>query len=357
MGILKSLTEDPGYLKAGLQGMQGAGKTFTAALLAIGTRKYFDLKGPIAMFDTESGSSYIRKMIQEETDQDLVGVRSRALSQLIQVGKECVSEGVSVLIADSMTHVWREVCAAYLAKVNEGRKKRHLPRRFSLEFQDWGPIKEKFAEWTDFYINSPLHIIICGRLGFEWDWHVNEETDKRELIKSGTKMKTETELGYEPSLLIEMFQDRPSGKNGFDSKILHKGIVLKDRFHRMDGKALTNPKFEDFLPHIEQLAPGSNPSVDIESKTDFDGDLTGDMDYAASKKRKTILCEEIEGALTEVFPTQSNDHKNAKRKIIQLVFETHSWTRVQALSEKKLKDGLARILDLLKDNEKLADVV
>ena len=142
MSMLQPLGGGQGYLKAGFLGFGGGGKTYTAALLAIGTRKFFQLDGPIAMFDSEGGSEYIAPLVQKETGQPIVGVKSRSLDDLIKVGREAEVGGVSVLIVDSMTHVWREVCAAYLKQVNEGRKRRADRNRISfspqtrLEFQD-----------------------------------------------------------------------------------------------------------------------------------------------------------------------------------------------------------------------------
>jgi hypothetical protein len=107
--------------------------------------------------------------------------------------------------ARSVTHTWRELCEAYLKQVNE-RRARHArekhwtfkPQR-SLEFQDWGTVKGLWNDnWTQFYLNAPLHLIICGRAGYEYDF---EETDngKKELVKTGVKMRTEAEFGFEPS--------------------------------------------------------------------------------------------------------------------------------------------------------------
>jgi hypothetical protein len=182
--LLGRLGTGQGYLKAGFLGFQKSGKTFTAMLLAIGTRKFFGLTGPIAMFDTEGGSEYIARVVQRETGTDLVGVRSRAFDTLCTMAEECVSAGVSVLIVDSVTHVWRELCDAYLKQLNERLVAKKLPRRQRLEFQDWAHVKGVWSRWADFYLNAPLHIIICGRAGYEYDMELNEETGRKELVKA-----------------------------------------------------------------------------------------------------------------------------------------------------------------------------
>jgi len=170
MKLLQALGSGQGYLKAGFLGFPKSGKTYTALLLAMGAKKEMGAEGPIAMLDTEGGSEYVHSMVKEGTGHDLLGVRSRSFDDLLAVGQECVKEGVGVLVVDSVSHVWRELCDAFLTNVNKQRAKRNLRPRHNLEFQDWNPLKAQWGKWTDFYLNAPLHIIICGRAGFEYDF-------------------------------------------------------------------------------------------------------------------------------------------------------------------------------------------
>lgn len=345
MSLLTKLGQGQGYLKAGFLGFPKAGKTYTATTLAIGTRALMEQTGPIAMFDTEGGSEYIAERIRRETKTELQGVKSQSFSDLIAVGKECEKEGISVLIVDSITHVWRELCDAYLAKVNEGRLRKNMGKRFSLEFQDWGIIKRQWASWTDFYLNSKLHIIICGRAGFEYDYEKNEETGKKELMKTGVKMKTESEFGFEPSLLVQM--DRDQVQHNGSWKTQHEAIVIGDRFGVIDGKSCIDPGFEFFLPHIRLLKPGSHTVIDTDLKSAENIDLHGDDDHARRKRERTIILEEIEGEMVKRWPGQTKDEKLAKLETIEKVFETKSWEKVvKLISLEDLKAGLAKIREI-----------
>jgi hypothetical protein len=346
MGILQKLGNGQGYLKAGLLGFAGAGKTMTATKIAVGTRAFFKEDGPIAMFDTEGGSEYIAEIVRSATGKDMVGVKSRSLDDLLEVGQECVKSGVSVLIVDSMTHVWRDVVDSYLAEVNRQRAGRNQGPRKTLEFQDWGPIKAKFGQWTDFYLNSKLHIIIAGRAGWDYEEEKNEQ-GKKQLVKSGTKMKTESEFGFEPSLLIEMemIDERSGGKKS--GVVSRMATVIKDRFAVIDGKQFKNPKFEDFLPHIERLKPGAHTDIDMSLKTTHDVDETGDAQYYRERKTREILCEEIQGELTAAFPGQSADEKKIKVDLIFNAFNTRSWTAVQSTDSEKLRAGLKAIREAI----------
>jgi hypothetical protein len=320
MSLLKSLNDGHGVLKAGFLGFQKAGKTFTAVELAIGTRAHFGLKGPIAFFDTETGSTYIAERVKQATGKDLMGHCGRALTDLIALTHECKAAGVSVLIVDSVTHVWREVIDSYQKQT----------KRKELSFRDWGPIKSKWYEWTDLYLNSPVHTIICGRAGWEYDFEENDR-GKKELVKTGTKLKAEAEFGFEPSLLVEM-ELLPSGKR--------LATVRGDRFNVIDGLECENPTFDFFRPHLEKLKPGAHATVDLAQKTEFDVDSEN---WPAEKRQREILCEEIQGELVKRWPGQTAAEKAAKLEVIERMLGTRSWTKVESTPSAQLRDALDRI--------------
>jgi hypothetical protein len=334
MTLLKPLGAGQGYLKAGFLGFQKSGKTFTALELALGTRALMKQDGPIAMFDTEGGSEYVAERVRKETGQDLLGVKSRSFDDLMAMGQECLSEGVSVLIVDSVTHVWRELQDAYLKKVNARLKQKGKPGRFNLEFQDWNPIKAQWSTWTDFYLNSKLHIVICGRAGFEYGHEENQSTGKKELIKTGVKMRVESEFGFEPSLLVELERVQE------DHRIVHRATVLGDRFGVVDGQTCDNPTFEFFLPHVKKLKPGAHTPIDTETKSDVDVDEDGRDSWYREKREREIFAEEIQGELLRLHPTQGAADKAAKLDLLEKYFNTRSWTKVENMNSATLKAGL-----------------
>ncbi len=348
MGLLIELGQEQGHLKAGFRGFEASGKTYTAMLLAMGTRKYFDLTGPIAMFDTEGGSQYIKGWIEKQTGTPLLGTRSQSFTDLMAVANECEDAKISVFVVDSITHVWRELCDAYLDQVNQRRAEKRLPPRTKLEFQDWGPIKMMWKRWTDFYLNSRLHIIVCGRAGYIYDMEENEETGKKDLIKTGIKMKTETEFGFEPSLLIEMERMQVSdGKGGFD--LQHMATVIKDRFNVIDGHAQVNPTFAFFEPFVACLKVGGHAPVDTALKTDMHVDEQGQNDYDRLKKRRLIAWERLENGLGMIFPGGTGKDKQARFAILSQLFGTTSETQVQQSVPERLELA-ATVVDLLGKN-------
>lgn len=345
MSLLKPLGNEQGYLKAGLLGFQKSGKTRTSVELAVGTRAFFNLTGPIAMFDTESGSGYVAEMIKKVTGQDLLGVRSRSFADLLQFGKECVSGGVSVAIVDSVTHPWVELCGSYLSDINAKRKAKNLYALRKLEFQHWDAVKTIWREWADLYLNSPLHLIICGRAGFTYDFEKNDETGRKELIKTGTKMKVEGEFGFEPSLLIEMEREMVVKDEG-TTVMRHKATVLGDRFGVIDGATCLDPTFEFFLPHLKRLKPGAHAPVDVTTKTATGADEEGSSEWMQEKRLRTIYCEEAQGLIVSLFPGQTKEEKKAKTDLVEQAFGTRSWTAVENTQSDLLRSGLERLKEL-----------
>lgn len=349
---LPTLDDSPGYLKAGFQGLQGSGKTFTAISLGIGVRKYFGLTGPIAMYDSETGSAYVKDLVKQHTGLPLAGVRSRSLDALLSFANECLKEKVSVLVVDSMTHIWKEVMESYLAEVNASRKSKGMYPRNRVEFQDYNIIKPRFARWTDFFLNAPMHIIICGRLGWTYEFQEDEETKRKELVKTGTKMKTEGEFGYEPSLLVEMER----GRDKVTDSHIQIASIEKDRFDKMmgseiifrTGKETPDTILKAFMPHIAQLASGSHVSVDIDSKTVFGVDEGGTDEWKRERKQREILSEEIQALLVQHIPGQAAVDKKRKADLLMDTFGTGSWTKISEDTKSDiLRDGLARMKEKL----------
>lgn len=367
--MLKALDEEPGFLKAGFLGETSSGKTYTATLLAIATRKHFKLDGPIAMFDTEGGSQYVKHIVRSMTGKPLLGVRARSFDQLMVFTQSCITDGVSVALVDSIAHPWEELKQTFIDDINAARKKKNWDPR-DLEFQDWGKIKPMWARFTELYLNSPLHFIICGRVGDIYEKVMNEERKRAELTKVGVRMQTEKNFGYEPSLLVEMNREQILEPN---THFVRRATVWKDRFSLIDGQVqdfqtvdTKDPKKVEkelasvwafFGQHVTKLQPGSHTPIDTASKTQTGADETGDDGWAREKKLRTILSEEIQGEIVAAIPGQSADEKKRKAELIYKVFGTRSWTAVEDMHSEKLREGLARLKAELHPVETVPDAL
>lgn len=337
---LTNLGGGVGYFKGGLYGFAGSGKTHTATLIAIGIREKFGLKGPIGMLDTETGAEYVNKMVREATGQDIVGAKSRALQDAIDFIDECERAGVSVGIIDSTTHIWEEVQRTFLRRINEARAAMNKAQKTSLEWQDRGPLNDIWDTFTTKYLNSKMHLIICGRAANIWEMEVNPETGKKELNKAGTKMKTQSDMAYEPSFLAEMAREQEIV--GGVQTVKRVMTVLKDRSRLLDGKQFTNPSFKDIEPCISFLTPGAVNAFDTARETPVKVS-EGDAQWNDEKRQRAIHSENIQADLLSSFPGQSAEEKKAKVDILFSVFGTRSWTEIESMSARKLRDGLEKL--------------
>lgn len=323
------------YFKAAFEGFAGTGKTYTAAKVAIGLHKRVGSKKPVIIFDTEKAAKFLKSMFAAEGIEVLVR-ESRSLADLKETMTRMREGASDLLIIDSISHVWEDFLKSYAEKV----------RRTRLEFQDWGVIKPTWkTEFSDVFVRDPYHIIMTGRAGYEYENEINKETGKREIYKSGVKMKVEGETAYEPDLLVLM-ERMQEMEGGSIKKVTRQGIVIKDRSTVIDGKVFENPDYKDFAPAIDVMLEAPEK---LETTAERDaGTLfrTEEEKYEWKQQKKRWL-EEIENYLVSVWPGQSADQKKHKIDAINYAFKTMSWTQVELLRPEALEDGYKKIQDFV----------
>ena len=335
MGLLKKATNKIAYAKVGIYGSAGSGKTRTATEIAIGLHKQINSKKPIAIFDTEPAFSFMLPLFKKHEIEVLICDESRALTDLMTFMAE--AESVSdIVIIDSITHVWRDAQDSFLSKINKSRTSSGKRPLLALEFQHWKPIKAAWAEFTDRFLSSKMHAIVCGRAGQIYEYQDKDDgSGKKELISTGSRMATEKELGYEPSLLIEMIADRQNGKT------VNVALIQKDRSDHINGHEIQMPKFSDFKPHFDSLNLGGVHFNSMESRNSenlYEGlDESG---FDIELKRRTILCEEIIELMKKHFPSQSVEDRQNRSDLCERFFKTRSWTAIENMKSDHLKSCL-----------------
>jgi len=346
MGILKPATNKMAFAKVGLYGTAGSGKTRTATEIAIGLHKAIGSKKPIAAFDTEPAFSFVLPLFQQAGIELLVADESRALADLMEFMDEA-EKACDIAIIDSITHVWRDAQESYLAKLNRSRAEQRKKPLYALEFQHWRPIKAKWAEFTDRFLSSKLHVIVCGRAGQIYEYQDKDDgTGKKELITTGTRMATEKELGYEPSLLIEMIADRHDGKT------MNVAVIQKDRSDKLNGQEIPMPNYEKLKPHFDALNIGGQHFSSMESRNSEslypDASESG---WDMEQRQRTIYAEEITELLKKHYPSQSTEDKQKRMDLLEMFFDTRSWTKVEGMHSDVLKSGLTEMREKLEPKE------
>jgi AAA domain len=341
MGLFKPAEISTAKLKMALMGFQGSGKTYTATGVAIGLVQMMQKLGlpegskPIAFGDTEKGSRWVMPQVQKAGLQ-MVVAKTRAFSDLLTLVDEAEASA-SVLLVDSLTHFWTELCDTYSQK----KAAQYKLQSYRLQFQDWAFLKAEWRKFTDRFVNSNVHVVICGRAGYEYNMGEDEETGKKQLEKTGIKFKAEGEMGYEPDLLVLM-ERVMDVRTKTDQHIAH---VVKDRSTLLDGKEIADPTFESFLPHINMLnlvAGKMHLDVGVDtSRTSAALVPTSDTPRDRTSIQRNIVIDEINDLLLrhDASGTSAADKKK-RSDLLQKHFGTVSKTAIEeAMSLFDLRAG------------------
>lgn len=225
------------FLRIGVYGPTGSGKTFSTLLFAEGLAKLE--KKRVAYIDSEHGTDFYvehvpqRKVHPEPFDIDCLDTRS--LTEALREAKKLSFNEYGVIVIDSITHFWEAAIAAY-----EGKK----TSIGSIPMHAWGSIKRPYKELINFLLNAQAHIFILGREGNEFAR--DEETDELQVI--GKKMKSEGETPYEPQILLRM---EPLKKQ--NSPTVFRIYAEKDRTGLLAGQLISNPSFENVIAPLLPL--------------------------------------------------------------------------------------------------------
>lgn len=275
-------------LKMGLYGPPGSGKSFTSLLLAEGLAAASGKR--IAYIDTEHGTDFYcqavptRKIHPAAFDFDALYTRS--LTETMTGIRGLDPKDYGVVIIDSITHLWEAARAAY-----DGRQ----TKAGTIPMQAWAKIKKPYKELMAYLLASPLHVIICGRQGV--DYETDEETD--ELKAVGVKMKAEGETAYEPHILIRMEAIKPKKTNEIATIVAY---AEKDRTGVLAGRSFVNPTFESLCAPLLGLLgerQATMPSGDESAAIDAERLAMAEADRALySSERLRELSARIDLATT-----------------------------------------------------------
>lgn len=235
-------------LKVGLYGPSGSGKTFSTLLFAEGLAGM--TKKRVAYVDTERGTDFYAKDIPERKIHPLAfdfdSLYTKSITEVLDAIKSLKPEDYSVIVIDSITHIWEAARLAYDGKET---------RAGTIPFHAWAKIKKPYKELINLLLSSPMHVFFCGRQGNEFE----EDEESGELKKVGVKMKAEGETPYEPHILLRM----EAVKNGKTRESVITAFAEKDRTGILAGKTIAWPTFENTIKPL-LIALGDKQAV-IES--------------------------------------------------------------------------------------------
>jgi len=285
--------------------------------------------GPIGFADTENGSDFMLDRFPKELKETgFLVTKTRAFQDLLEIVDEA-ERSCSILIVDSITHYWNEMLKSYM--------KQHDIKRVSINH--WPALKTTWRDYSDRYVNSKLHIIMCGRSADLWEDRPDDE-GVLQPKKVGTRMKAEGEIGYESNLLVEMELHHAGPRK--DERHTHRAWVNGDKFDRMNFMFFDDPEFKDFLPHISRLNIGGKHRAIDTTRTSESMFQRGESGYQKARLHAGLL-DRVKIEIEAIYQGGTDKVKQDRRELARAIFGTPSWDQIKLLAVDKLSIGLTDI--------------
>jgi hypothetical protein len=203
---LKKASRKQVKLRLNISAPSGAGKTYSALLMAKGLVGDWD---KIAVIDTENGSASLYSNLGEFNVVDLQAPFTP--EKYAEALKACVDGGMECVIIDSTTHEWN--C---LLEENELLAQAKFRGNTWSAWSQTTPRHDKFVQAV---LHCPAHVITCTRSKTE-----TVMGDDKKVKKVG--MKDIQREGWEFELTVSLNIDRDT----------HCAIPSKDRTNLFEGK-------------------------------------------------------------------------------------------------------------------------
>ncbi len=198
--------------RLGLIGPSGAGKTYTALLVAT------HMGGRIALIDTEHGSA---SKYADEFEFDTLCLNNFNPKNYIEAIKSAGAAGYDVLIIDSLSHAWMGTDGALeLADKNAAK---YGGNRFAA-WRDVTPLHNQLIEAI---LSSPCHVIATMRSKMEYI-QTTDEKGKTVIRKVGMAPIQRDGMEYEFDVVGDM-------------DTAHNFVVSKTRCKALDGAIIECP--------------------------------------------------------------------------------------------------------------------
>lgn len=246
MSSFKKATRANAWLRFGLVGPAGSGKTMTAVRVGHG------LGGRVAVIDTERGSASLYAG-ERGLEFDVMELDSYEAQKFIDAIKDAEQAGYDVLIIDSLSHAWAGK-GGILEFVDNAAK-----RNGGGSFSGWRDATPRHNQLVDAILGAKLHIICTLRSKVE---HVIETVNGRTQVrKVGLQPVQRDGLEYEFTVVADVTQD-------------HELIVtktraawLKDAIIREAGEEL-GKQLAAWLSSGQVKPPASSPAGGISPAVD-----------------------------------------------------------------------------------------
>jgi len=212
MSMIRKASRKHRYLKIGIGGISGSGKTLGALKMAYGITGDWE---KIVIIDSENNSADLYAHLGPY---DVLPLEDKSPAGYINAFQEIERAGnYDVMIVDSLSH-------EYIAPggILDMADKIASTSKSGNTFQAWGKVTPLHTEWVDYLLNIKMHVI--GTLRKKSDY-VIEQNDRGKAAprKVGLKTVQKEGLSYEFDVLLDISAN-------------HLCSVEKDRTSLFDGK-------------------------------------------------------------------------------------------------------------------------
>lgn len=286
--MFKKAKPQQAKLKMSLYGPQGSGKTFTTLLFAEGLAAKEGKR--IAYVDTEHGTDFYAQEVADRSihpnEFDFDAIYTKSLYEILAAVKSVDLEKYSVIVIDSISHVWDAALDAYSGKRTKSD---------TIPMHAWAKIKKPYKELINYLIGSNLHTFILGRQKnlFETD------NDTGEMRKTGVAMRAEGETPYEPHICL-----RTECKIDLKDTTRSNYIVYveKDRTGVLSGQTIINPNFNTIMPLLPLLGDIQAEQEDEVERISKDAELMSETETkreAAKEEKSVKIFDDMQVSITK----------------------------------------------------------
>lgn len=263
------------FLKLGIYGSTGSGKTFTSLLCA--EKLAASMGKRVAVIDTEHGSDWYSVAVPQRTvhpgEFDFDCLDTRSLTKALDAVSTLDTSAYGVLIVDTITNMWDVAIAAYEGKRSQSG---------SIPVGAWDAIKRPYRRLVAYCMNLPVHLFLVGRETN--DLRRDEETGEMEVI--GKKMRAEPETIYEPHVLVRMEHVKPTKTRQGG----HVAYVEKDRSGILSGMSIMNPTYETLVEPLMKALGGQQAVIPTLDEVGIeDAERLSQQEYSREKESNELM--------------------------------------------------------------------
>ena len=307
-------------LRMALLGPSGAGKTYSALLIASG------LGNSIAMIDTENGSG---ELYSDLCDYDVCTLTAPFTPQkYIHAIKEAEKAGYEVMIIDSLSHAW----AGQGGLLEEVDKRKASQKN---QFTAWRDVTPMHNSLVDAIVQNSCHVIATMRSKTAYDVQKDEKGNTRP-VKIGQAPIQRDGMEYEFTLVMDLENEK------------HIATPSKDRTSLLDGHHFVpSPDTGKVLKHWLESGAGAEQDDVQKQIQDQAANVANDNHHADNTlSQNTKATQNQVNKIHTLCTTLGFKDKENRIKNINIWLQQKGRQQVQSTNELDKSDA-SELIDLL----------